>query len=167
MSSKELKVTAEGEGKKFKISAINNGTVLDRIPAGYSLSVFKLLALKTDDLILIGVNLESEKLGKKDVLKIENKYLNQLEIDKLAIVSYNAKMPITISIIKAGKKTQKFEVDLPDILINVAKCKNPKCICSIEPHTVTTRFYVQSKKPLIVKCHYCERKMREKEIELL
>ena len=166
--SKELKVSVGKKGKKFKISAIENGTVIDRIPSGMSLKVFEILELKELDQVMIGMNFSSEKIGKKDVLKVENYFPSQEQIDKLAILCHNTKSPMTVSTIKKGVKQSKLYVELPSKINNVIKCFNPKCITNLEGHTVLNKtFYIIKTDPLQVKCHYCERKMKEKEIELL
>lgn len=150
------------EDKLLKVSAIKHGTVIDHIPAGKSVGVLSLLNLPGNDLIMKGINFPSKKMGKKDILKIENKILNKEEVEKLAMLCPMA----TINTIKNGKVVRKHKIKLPKIINKVIKCSNPKCICYLEPHTLETKFYLISEKPLVLKCHYCERKMEEREIEL-
>lgn len=148
--------------KTLKVSAIEKGTVIDHIPAGRSVKVMQILNLPGEELILKGINFPSKKMGKKDILKIENKILTNDEVEKLAIICPDA----TINIIKNSQVSRKLKIKLPKIIEKVVKCSNPKCICYLEPQTLETRFYVVSDKPLILRCHYCERKMEESEIEL-
>jgi aspartate carbamoyltransferase regulatory subunit len=148
--------------KTLKVSAIKKGTVIDHIPFSKSLKVIKILDLPNNDMVMVGINFPSQKMIRKDVLKIENKFLSQDEVDKLMLVSPNA----TINIIENGKVIKKLEAKLPKIVTKVVKCFNPKCISYLEPHTLETKFYVVNSNPIVLKCHYCERKMQGEEIEL-
>ena len=169
--SKVLHVTAEGIKKKFKISPIEFGIVIDHIPAGEVDRVVKTLELTLKDKVMIGKNFDSLKTGIKDILKVEGysiKRLTQEIQDKIAVICRNGEYPTKIHIIEKGNKIKRIELELPDVIINALRCFNPKCITIMEPHTVLQKkFYVLRKNPLLVKCHYCERKMREQEITLL
>ncbi len=135
---------------KMKVTALKQGTVIDHIPAGGVWKVFQILNLKDYDKTLrIGVRLNSKKYGKKDLLKIEDRYLSQEEANKLALVAPNA----TINIIKNWKVDQKIRVSIPDTVYGL-NCANPRCITRHD--NIKTKFEVIDKKALKVRCHYCE-----------
>jgi len=166
--SKELIVSTDEKSKKFKISKIENGTIIDRIPPRMSEKVIKILDIPEENLVMIGKNFDSDKMKLKDIIKVENYYPSQGEIDKLAVVCRNAEFPITVTFIEKGEKRSKLEVQLPDEIINVIRCINPKCITVMEPHTVLEKvFYTIENQPLAVRCKYCERKIKDEDIELL
>ena len=149
-------------GKELKISAIENGTVLDHIPAESTFKVADILKLRDyKDTISIATNLSSPKIGKKGLVKVANKFLTQHEVNKISIVAPEA----TVNIIKNYNVKDKIKVKLPDTIENVIKCSNPVCITNNEE--IPTKFYVTKKIPLKVKCHYCEREMLKEEIEII
>ncbi len=119
--------------KELKVAALRNGTVIDHIPSEKLFSVISILGLNNiSNQVTFGYNLESKKLGKKAIIKVADKYLSQEEVNKIAILAPNAK----INIIKEYEVSQKMQLQLPDELIGVIKCKNPKCITNNEPmHT--------------------------------
>jgi aspartate carbamoyltransferase regulatory subunit len=137
--------------REFKVFKIKNGTVIDHIPASYAMKVIELLGHKNEGLIAIGMNLDSKKMGKKDLIKYENKFLEKKETDKLALIAPGA----TINIIKDGKVIEKRKINLPDNLINIVKCPNPNCISTIE--NIETKFIKIDEKERSFKCFYCER----------
>jgi aspartate carbamoyltransferase regulatory subunit len=106
------------------------------------------------------MNLESKKMGTKDIIKIENKALNQQELNKIALVAPNA----NISIIKDYEVAKKMKVTLPKTITGIVKCFNPNCITNRDG--VTTRFWIVDEKPIKLRCHYCERHMKRKGIKL-
>lgn len=146
--------------REMKVPAIENGTVIDHIPAVHTYKVLQILRLH-DELITIGNNLNSKKLGKKGVVKVCDKTLNQDEVNKIAIIAPSA----TINVIKNYKVAQKWKVELPDVLDHVVQCFNPNCITRKEQ--VQSRFFVIRKKPATLKCYYCEKTMGEEHIVLL
>jgi len=147
----------------YKVYAIANGTVIDHLPGGSALKTIKILELeKGGKLLTVGMNFDSKKYGKKDIIKIQDYYLSQSDTNKLALLAPNA----TINIIKSSKLSQKKIVEVPQEIIRIIKCSNPKCVTNTEPN-LTTRFYITSKNPVIVRCHHCERYMEQKDIKLL
>lgn len=134
----------------MKIDSIQNGIVLDHISPGKALKVYNDLELKKLDCsIAILQNVTSNKMGRKDILKIDQEY--DVNLDVLGYIDPN----ITVSIIKDGQTIQKKKVALPEKLINVKKCKNPRCITTIEqgiPHI----FKLTDAKNRIYRCIYCE-----------
>lgn len=146
---------------KTRIDAIKNGTVIDHLNPGTALKVLKVLGISDRGIVTMGMNLESKKFGSKDMVKLENKELTQDEINKLTLISPNAK----ISIIKNYEVVKKFNVHLPEKIEGIVKCRNPKCITNSEP--VKTKFHVKDSSPLKLRCHYCERHARGEDFELL
>jgi len=138
--------------KELKVSAINNGTVIDHIPAKNLYKVISILKLdKMSNPMTYGSNLESQKLGSKAIIKISDKLFEDDEINKISLVAPDAKL----NIIKDYLVVEKKEVQVPDQIIGIAKCVNPKCITNHEE--VLTKFTVVNKKEVHLKCHYCEK----------
>ena len=134
----------------MKIDSIQNGIVLDHITAGKALQVYNDLELnKLGCSIAILQNVKSSKMGKKDILKIDQEY--DVNLDVLGYIDPD----ITVSIIKDGQTIEKKKLALPMKLVNVKKCKNPRCITSVEqgiPHI----FKLTDAKNRVYRCIYCE-----------
>ncbi len=138
--------------KTLSVSAINEGTVIDHIPAGQLFDVISILGLnKLETQITFGTNLQSKKLGKKAIIKIEGKFFDPDEINRIALVAPQAKL----NIIHNYVVTEKRVVEVPETIVGIVKCMNPKCITNHEE--VTTQFTVIDKKEVALKCHYCEK----------
>ncbi|MDE7013749.1 MAG: aspartate carbamoyltransferase regulatory subunit [Kineothrix sp.] len=137
----------------LNVGKIEEGFVLDHIAAGKSLSLYHHLQLdKLDCPVAIIKNARSNKKGKKDILKVECD-INALNLDVLAFIDHN----ITVNVIKDGEIVDKRELTLPKEIRNIIKCKNPRCITSIEqglPHI----FVLSDEKKEIYRCKYCEEK---------
>lgn len=144
----------------LKISKIKDGTVIDHIPPGKALKVLSILKIEEKDgnSISIGIRVSSKRLGLKDVIKIENRDLEKFEVDKISLIAPDA----TISIVKNYEITEKFSVDLPQRLVGIVKCSNSNCITNMK-EPVLGEFTLLSKKPLLLRCNFCERTMTEKE----
>lgn len=148
--------------KHLKVSAIKNGTVIDHIPARTLFKVISILRLdEIDTPITFGTNLESKRLGAKAIIKISDKYFLDEDIHKIALVAPTAKF----NIIKDYKVVEKRQVEVPDYVIGIAKCFNPRCITNFEE--VITKFRVVAKEPLQLKCHYCEKITNEDQAVIL
>ena len=146
---------------KLKVSAIREGTVIDHIPAQYLFKVISILGLdKIGNQITFGTNLESEKLGSKAIIKVSDKFFEDDEINKIALVAPHAKL----NIIRDYEVVEKRRVTLPDVLTGIVQCNNPKCITNNEP--MPTRFDVVDKDRVILQCHYCEIKINKEDIIL-
>lgn len=138
--------------KRLSVSAIKNGTVIDHIPAEVLFQVVSILNLEgNENMITIGNNLGSDKLGKKGIIKLSEVFFHDNEINKIAMVAPCAKL----NIIRNYEVADKRVVQIPDEIVGIAKCVNPKCITNNED--VTTRFLVVSKAEIKLKCHYCEK----------
>lgn len=137
----------------LNVGKIEEGFVLDHIEAGKSLDIYHHLNLdKLDCTVAIIKNARSNKKGKKDILKVECD-INTLNLDILAVIDHN----ITVNVIKNGEIVEKKELELPREIHNVIKCKNPRCITSIEqelPHI----FVLADEEKEIYRCKYCEEK---------
>ncbi len=143
------------EKKQLRVDPIKNGTVIDHITAGKALQVAEILNLKQpENLIMIGINLSSNKMGKKDIIKIENRKLSKDEVNSIALISPNA----TLTIIDDFKVTSKQKITLPEKINKHLICPNPNCVTNIE--SVTTKFSVSNHDPVEVRCEYCEKTYR-------
>src|SRR5574344_882006 len=140
--------------KELVVSAIENGTVIDHIPASMVLQVISILGLEDyEDEVLVGINLDSKKYGKKGILKVRNKFFDEKDINKIALVAPSA----TLIVIKNYEVVEKHNVEIPDTIEKIVKCINPNCITNQEK--IDTKFNVVSKNPLKLQCHYCEKTM--------
>ncbi|HLP71706.1 MAG TPA: aspartate carbamoyltransferase regulatory subunit [Bacteroidales bacterium] len=149
-------------GRQLSVSAIENGTVIDHIPANYLFKVIQILGLdRIETQITFGTNLESKKLGRKAIIKIEGVFFEDEDINRIALVAPDAKL----NIIKDYEVVEKRVVEVPDFITGIAKCMNPKCITNYE--SVTTRFKVVSKKMVSLKCHYCEKITNQENLQII
>ena len=141
---------SEQKNKALQVAAIENGTVIDHIPPCHLFKVASLLELDKMDgnTITIANNLLSNKCGSKGMIKIADKFFDDKEISRIALVAQN----VNLNIIK------NYEV------VGLVKCNNPKCITNNEP--MPTRFEVIDKEAGTIKCHYCERKINQEDIIL-
>lgn len=138
--------------KQLSVSAIKDGTVIDHIPASALFKVVSILKLEAlDTMITIGNSLGSSKLGKKGIIKLSEVFFRDDEINKIALVAPRAKL----NIIRDYEVVEKKVVEIPDEIVGIVKCVNPKCITNNE--AVTTRFLVVSKPDVKLRCHYCEK----------
>lgn len=148
--------------KKMEVSAIENGTVIDHIPAKALFKVISILKLeKVDKRITFGTNFDSKKLGRKAIVKLSDTFFIDEEINKIALVAPQAKL----NIIRDFSVVEKKVVEVPETIIGIAKCMNPKCITNNEK--ITTRFRVVSKREVKLKCHYCEKITDQEHIEII
>jgi aspartate carbamoyltransferase regulatory subunit len=137
---------------KLKVSAIKDGTVIDHIPAQYLFKVINILRLDNiENQITFGTNLESDKLGSKAIIKVTDKFFQDDEINKIALVAPNAKL----NIIRDYEVVEKKVVEIPVEITGIVKCFNPKCITNNEK--ITTRFKVVDTSPIALRCRYCEK----------
>jgi len=148
--------------KQLLVSAIESGTVIDHIPAKTLFKVIKILGLdRIKNQITFGTNLDSKTDGKKAIIKIAGIFFEDDDINRIALVAPNAKL----NIIRDYKVIEKRVVEVPDTITAIAKCMNPKCITNFEK--VTTRFRVVSKRPVALKCQYCEKITDQERMEII
>ena len=138
-----------------RVTAIRNGTVVDHIPSGYAMQVIRILRINTDRAtpVSLVMNVPSDKLGRKDVLKIEDRELDQEDLDRLALIAPAA----SIAIICNHAGAEKMRDELGYILVNIAKCSFPNCITKSNREPLPQRMKVVSREPLEIRCYYCGR----------
>ena len=137
----------------LNISGIKEGVVLDHIQAGKSMEIYKYLNLdKLDCCVAIIKNARSEKMGRKDIMKIECP-IDFMDLDILGFIDHN----ITVNIIKNGEIVEKKRLSLPKQVTNIIKCKNPRCITSIE-QGLKQVFVLADEENQVYRCKYCEEK---------
>jgi aspartate carbamoyltransferase regulatory subunit len=144
------------ETRTHKVYAIERGTVIDHIPSPLAMKVVEILGVQQEGILTVGINFKSEKLGRKDIVKVENLKLTANVTDRLALVAPTA----TINIIEDGKVVEKRPIHIPHEFKGMLRCPNPNCVTNVEG--VTSRFVREGEesKPS-VRCHYCERLYRE------
>ncbi|MDR1723406.1 MAG: aspartate carbamoyltransferase regulatory subunit [Tannerella sp.] len=144
---------------ELQVAALENGTVIDHIPPEQLFKVAQLIGLnRMDNLITFGNNLKSKKMGRKGMIKIADKFFVEDEINRLALVAPN----VVLSIIRDYEVVEKKYVSLPEELVDIVKCNNPKCVTNNEP--MSSRFNVIDKERGTIKCRYCERKINKEDI---
>ena len=139
--------------KELVVSALENGTVLDHIPAQYVYKALDLLGLKDiESQITIGINLASKIYGKKGIIKIADKFFEDEELNKLALIAPKA----TVNVIRGFKVVEKKKLVMPEEIHGVAKCRNPKCVTNHQP--IKTWFKtIDNGNEISLLCHYCEK----------
>ena len=138
----------------MNIDSIQNGVVLDHIQAGKSMEIYNLLRLgELDCSVAIIKNVRSNRMGKKDILKIDSPM--ELDLDVLGYVDSN----ITVNIIRDGKLVDKKHLELPRKLVNVIRCKNPRCITVAEPQ-LDAIFLLNDEGKHTYRCAYCDTEKR-------
>ena len=148
--------------KELQVAALENGTAIDHIPPRQLFKVADMLSLKElENTITIGNNFHSKKMGSKGIIKIADKFFEEDEINRIALIAPN----VILNIIRDYEVVEKKTVELPDELVGLVKCNNPKCITNNEP--MPTRFDVIDKESGTVKCRYCERKINKEDIIIL
>lgn len=141
--------------QELRVSKIENGTVIDHITAGQALNVLVLLGIdgSSGEAVSVVMNVPSDRLGRKDVLKIENRELSEAELDVLSLIAPEA----TINIIRAYEVMEKKRVERPDRVTGVLACNNPECITNTD-EPVQAKFAVLEDG---VRCEYCGAIIRE------
>ena len=150
-----------GESNHIKISPIKTGTVIDHIRKGQALKVLKILGITETDfenVVSIAMNVGSST-GRKDIVKVEGRVLEDEELNKISLVSPE----VTVNIIEDYKVREKHRVTLPDRVKGILRCRNNNCITN-QKEPVTPEFRVLKGKPVTVKCIYCDREMKGMEI---
>ena len=148
--------------KEMLVAAIKNGTVIDHIPTEKTYQVVSLLQLEQlTTPVTIGYNYHSKKLGRKGIIKAEDKYFTDEEISRLSVVAPN----IVLNIIEDYEVAEKKTVVTPDVLKGIVRCNNPKCITNNEP--MSTLFHVVNKEQGTLVCHYCEKEQDINKVELI
>ncbi len=136
----------------MNIDSITNGIVIDHITAGRGMKIYELLGLDSVDCsVAIIKNVASKKMGKKDIIKVDSDI--DVNFDAIGYIDPG----ITVNIIRDGKLVEKRAIVLPEILTNVIKCKNPRCITSVEQE-LDHVFKLTDREKGVYRCLYCETK---------
>ena len=134
----------------MNIDSIHNGVVLDHIQAGKSMEVYKHLHLdELDCSVAIIKNVRSGRMGKKDIIKIDSPV--EVDLDILGYIDSN----ITVNIIRNGERVEKRHLELPQKLVNIIHCKNPRCITTAESQ-LDSIFFLSNAETRTYRCAYCE-----------
>ena len=139
---------------ELMVRRIREGTVIDHIDEGKGLKVLSALGIDGRDgnVITIALNVPSGKFKKKDIIKVENKFLKDDDTNKLAVIAPKA----TVNIIKDYKLVEKRRVSLPNEIDRIFRCSNPECITNSSEH-IESIMDVVDKEGLVLKCRYCSR----------
>lgn len=138
----------------MNIDSIKNGIVIDHIQAKRGMEIYELLNLKDLDCsVAIITNAKSKKMGRKDIIKIDKDM--EINMDMIGFIEPNA----TINIVKDDKLVDKYSVQLPEKIVNIAKCQNPRCITSVEKD-LDQIFTLTDKENQVYRCQYCEMSLK-------
>ena len=148
--------------EEMLVAAIKNGTVIDHIPSSKLFQVVRLLHLEDiPSSIMVGYNLKSQKMGRKSIIRVSNKYFSDAELNLLSVVAPN----VSLCIIKDFEVVEKKCVTLPEDIKGIVKCANPKCITNNEP--MPTLFHVKDREAGVIRCHYCEKEQNLEHVKLV
>ena len=136
------------------VDEIKNGVVIDHIKAGQAMEIYKFLGLdKFDCTVAIIKNAQSRRMGKKDIIKVDTDI--ELELSVLGYIDHN----LTVNVIKDGVKVRKYHPELPLEIVDIVKCKNPRCITSTEQE-LSHVFKLTDREHSVYRCIYCESKAK-------
>ena len=148
--------------EKIRIVKIHDGTVIDHIRAGKALEVLKILGItgQEGNIVSLAMNINSSRIEKKDIVKVEHRFLKEEEVDRIALVAPEA----TINLIEDFKIIKKTRVELPETITGIFECPNQRCVTNKEREPIRSKYEVVSKKPLLLKCLYCWTMVEEQDI---
>ncbi len=147
--------------KELAVAALRNGTVIDRIPSSALFQAVKILGIeKLDKHVTIGNNLDSKKLGTKGIIKVADTIFPEDVLNRIALIAPTAK----INIIRDFEVVEKYHVTLPQTIIGIVKCDNPKCIPNTEP--MKTKFELIDPENHVIRCHYCGHTVSAKDAQI-
>lgn len=149
-------------GEMRRVTAINNGTVIDHVPAGSALAVLRMLSIAGDRAspISLVMNVPSSKHGRKDIIKVEDRELTQDELDRLALIAPKA----SVAIIRSYSVAEKREVSIGNELVNIASCTFSNCITTNPREPQDHRLKVVKADPIELRCRYCGRPQEMEEL---
>ena len=140
----------------MNIDSIKNGIVIDHIQAKKGMEIYDALNLKSLDCsVAIITNARSKKMGRKDIIKIDKAI--DIDLDKLGFIDPN----VTVNIVKDSSIIEKRKLTLPEVIVNVAKCNNPRCITSIEKD-LKQIFNLTDRENQVYRCRYCEMSLKQR-----
>lgn len=151
----------ETSKSELKVTKIKEGTVIDHVNAGMALIVLEMLGITGHEgsVVTLSMNVPSKKSKRKDIVKIENRFLERIEINQISLISPDA----TINEIKNFKVVNKFEVEIPEKITGFPKCINPKCITNAREPSKQS-YTVKNIGPIRIRCKYCNTDMDHNDI---
>lgn len=148
----------KADKKELAVAALRCGTVIDHVPNDVLFKAVKILGIENiKSHVTIGNNLSSKRLGSKGIIKVADVEFAEDVINRIALIAPNAK----INIIRDFEVVEKRFVSLPDEIVGIVRCDNPKCITNNEP--MNTRFTVIDRENLTIRCHYCGRTVKSED----
>lgn len=148
--------------KELAVAALRNGTVIDHIPSTALFKVVKLLGIESVNThVTIGNNLDSRLMGSKGIIKIADVFFPEETLNRIAIIAPGA----VINIIRDFEVVEKHHVELPDEIVGIVRCGNPKCITNNEP--MRTRFHVIDRDDVTISCHYCSQAVKSIDAKII
>lgn len=147
--------------KELAVAALRNGTVIDHIPSSALFKAVKILGIENlDKHVTIGNNLESKKLGTKGIIKVADVVFPEATLNRIALIAPTA----VVNIIRDFEVVEKRRVSLPDTIVGIVRCNNPKCITNNEP--MATRFDVVDRGDVTIRCRYCGHSVKNKDAQI-
>jgi aspartate carbamoyltransferase regulatory subunit len=149
--------------KEFKVTAIKNGTVIDHIPSEQLFKVIEILGLEHGaNQVTFGMNLESKRLGSKAIIKIADRFFEDDDVNRIALIAPQAKL----NIIREYKVVEKRQVTIPEHIVGIAKCVNPQCVTNHQ--AIETHFSAQQTgKEIALTCRYCEKTTDNRTLKII
>lgn len=140
--------------KELAVAALKNGTVIDHIPSGALFRAVRILGLEDlDSAVTVGYNLDSKKIGRKGIIKVADVEFDDAKLSRIALLAPSA----VVNVIREYEVVEKRPIILPDTVVGIVRCPNPKCITNNEP--MATKFHVVNRHPVMIQCHYCNHTM--------
>ncbi len=157
-----MNILSDEKETKIRIVKIKDGTVIDHISAGHALDVLRILGItgREGSIVSLAMNISSSRIERKDIVKLEDRFLAESEVAKIALVAPNA----TINTIRDSKVEKKTRVELPSTITNVIVCPNTRCVTNKEREPIEPKYEVLSKQPMKLKCTYCWTHIEEADI---
>lgn len=150
------------EPKELAVAALKNGTVIDHIPSHSLFRAVRILGIENlSSAVTIGYNLSSERLGHKGIIKVADVEFSEEVLNRIAIIAPSA----MVNIIRDYSVVEKKPVSLPDTIVGIVRCGNPKCVTNHEP--METRFNVIDRENGVVRCSYCNHSFAGKDVEII
>lgn len=151
------------KNKELAVAALEHGTVIDHIPSDAVFKAVKVLGLEnTPHAVTVGMNLESARLGKKGIIKVSDIEYDDDTLNRIALIAPSA----VVNVIRDYKVVEKHPVALPDTIIGIVRCANPKCVTNNEP--MRTKFDVVERSPeVVIRCRYCNHSVPGTEAKIL
>lgn len=152
----------KADKKELAVAALRSGTVIDRIPSRMLFKAVRILGIEgSDRAVTIGNNLESKHLGTKGIIKVADVEFPEETLNRIALIAPHAK----INIIRDFEVAEKRQVELPDEIVGIVRCGNPKCITNHEP--MLTRFEVTDREDVTIRCRYCGQTVKSTDANIL